>query len=158
MGERSRILNLAERAYRTGAWHGPALLESLDGLTASLAAKRPSRAAHSIWGLVEHVTSWNEIVARRLQGESPEVTPEFDFPRTPAPTAAAWKATLRRLDRSHGRFRAAVAAFPEGRLGRRRPKLDQTWSVLIHGQIQHMVWHAGQIAVLRRSLGRPLAG
>jgi len=123
---------------------------------AALAARRVKRDVHSIWALVEHVASWNEIVAERLSGGSPTVTLELNFPPVTRTTPAAWKATLRRLARSQGRFRRAVARFPIAKLGRRRPKVDHTWSVLIHGQIQHQLYHAGQIAMLRRVLGRPV--
>lgn len=157
MSEMQRALDLIDRAHRGEAWHGPSLLETLDGVTAALAARRPGRSAHSIWELVEHVASWNEIVARRLHGELPEVTPDVNFPPVHKPTPEAWRATRKRLDRSHAQFRAAVEAFPASRLGRNRPGLDQTWALLIHGQCQHVLWHAGQIAQLRRLLGRPLS-
>lgn len=156
MGEKRRILDLLDRAYRAKAWHGPALLETLDGVSAPLASRRRAKGGHTIWELVEHVATWNEVVAKRLRGESPRVTPEYNFPPMPKPSPAAWKRTLRRLARSQSKFRSAVAAFPEAKLGRRRPKVDHTWNVLIHGQIQHQLYHAGQIAMLRRELGRPV--
>ena len=156
MGERRRILDLLDRAYRANAWHGPALLETLDGVNARLASRRPARAAHSIWELVGHIATWNEIVARRIVGETPAVTKATNFPPVEKATPAAWKAARRRLARTQSWFRREVARFPEGKLGRRRPKLNTTWTVLIHGQIQHMLYHAGQIAVLRRALGKPI--
>jgi uncharacterized damage-inducible protein DinB len=157
MSERKRILDLIDRAYRADAWHGPAMLETLDGVNAALAAKRPPRGANSIWQLVEHVASWNDIVARRLAGELPKVPPEFNFPPVPKkPTPAKWKASQRRLARTHARFRKEVARFPVAKLGRRRPKTNQTWNVLIHGQVQHVLYHAGQIAILRRMYGKPV--
>jgi len=156
MAERQRILDLVDRAYRAHAWHGPSMLEAVDGVGAGLAAKKVRRGSHSIWELVEHVASWNEIVAMRLEGGLPQVTPEWNFPPVTKTTPNAWKATKRRLARSQTRFRKAVAAFPVKKLGRRRPRVDQTWSVLIHGQIQHMLYHAGQITLLRRLLGRPV--
>ena|SRR5258708_231601 len=158
MSERTRILDLLDRAHRADAWHGPSLLETLAGVSAPLASKRAFKSGHTIWELVDHVASWNEIVAERVAGKPPVITPERNFPPTPKPTPANWKATLRRLGRSHVKFRKAVAAFPEAKLGRLRPKVKHTWNVLIHGQIQHGLYHAGQIAMLRRALGKPLKG
>ena len=156
MSERQHILDTLDRAYRAKTWCGPALLEALDGVGAKLAARHVKRGVHSIWELVEHLASWNEIVAERLGGTKPVVTPARNFPPVSRTTPAAWKATLRRLARSQGRFRREVARFPVAMLGRRRPKLDQTWSILIHGQIQHQLYHAGQIAMLRRAFGKPV--
>ncbi|MEQ1831406.1 MAG: DinB family protein [Candidatus Eisenbacteria bacterium] len=158
MSEKRRLLDQVDRAYRAHAWCGASLLESLDGLSAVTAAKRPLKHAHSIWEIVEHVASWNEIVAWRLIGETPEVTPELNFPPVTKTTPAAWKATLRRLARTQKKFRAAVEAFPVAMLGRKRPRLNYTWDVLLQGQIQHQLYHAGQIAMLRRGLGKALKG
>jgi len=157
MSERKRILDEIDRAYRTKAWHGPALLEVLDGVGAPLAARHVRRGVHSIWELVEHVASWNEIVAERLAGRAPKVTPERNFPPVTRTTPAAWQAARRRLARSQATLRRAVARFPEAKLGRRRPKVDHTWSVLIYGVIHHQLYHAGQMALLRRALGKPVA-
>ncbi len=157
MGERQRILDLLDRAYKKEAWYGPGLLETLKGVNASLAAKRPPHGAHSIWELVEHVASWNELVAKRLEGQKITYTPEYNFPPVPKnPSPAAWKKSLTRLARTQAHFRREVARFPVAKLGRRRPKPESVWNVLIHGQIQHGVYHAGQIAMLRRMFGKPI--
>lgn len=154
MPEKRRLLDLIDRAWRAKAWHGPALLEVLEGVTPAMAAKRVVKGAHTIWELVDHVAMWNEVVRLRLEGINPSLPPEWNFPATPRPTAAAWRAARRRLAASQARFRAAVAAFPEAKLGRRRPRLDTTWYLLIHGQVQHQLYHAGQIALLKRGMGR----
>jgi len=156
MAEKKRTLELLDRAYRAKAWHGPALLETLDGVDASMAAKRVVKGAHTIWELVDHLGSWNAIVAERLAGKTPQVTPDMNFPRTPSPTAAAWKKSLARLAASQRKFRAAVAKFPESQLGRIRPGTKTSWNVLIHGQMQHQLYHAGQIAMLRRGMGQEI--
>jgi uncharacterized damage-inducible protein DinB len=114
------------------------------------------KGAHTIWELVDHVASWNAIVAERLAGKPPQVTPEMNFPMTPRPTPAVWKKSLARLAASQRKFRAAVARFPEAQLGRIRPGTKLSWNVLIHGQIQHQLYHAGQIAMLRRGMGKPI--
>ena len=121
-----------------------------------MAAKRVVKSAHTIWELVDHLGSWNTIVAARLAGGKPAVTPDLNFPKTPRPTSAAWKKSLARLAASQRRFRAAVAKFPESQLGRIRAGTKSSWNVLIHGQIQHQLYHAGQIALLRRGMGKEI--
>ncbi|MEO5988302.1 MAG: DinB family protein [Candidatus Eisenbacteria bacterium] len=156
MSERTRLIDLADRAYKADAWYGGSLLEILDGVTPAMAAKHPAKSAHSIWELVEHVASWNIIVTQRMQGEMPSVTEEFNFPPVHKPTPAAWKATLKRLAASQALFRREIARFPEAKLGRMRPGVKHTWSVLIYGQVEHCLYHAAQIALLRRALGKPV--
>ena len=156
MSEKKRTLELLDRAYRAKAWHGPALLETLDGVSATMAAKRVVKGAHTIWELVDHLASWNAIVAERLAGRKPQVTPDMNFPKTPRPTPAAWKQSLARLAASQRKFRTAVAKFPVQQLGRIRPGTKTSWNVLIHGQLQHQLYHAGQIAMLRRGMGKEI--
>lgn len=48
-GEVRRIQDQLQRAYEGAAWHGPALQEVLNGVSASAAAARPLPHAHSIW-------------------------------------------------------------------------------------------------------------
>jgi hypothetical protein len=57
MPEKQRLLNLIDRAWRANAWHGPAMLEVLDGITPAMAAKRVAKGAHTIWELVDHVAT-----------------------------------------------------------------------------------------------------
>src|SRR5436190_8286879 len=156
MSEKKRTLELLDRAYRAKAWHGPALLETLDGVSAAMAAKRVVKDAHTIWELVDHLASWNAIVAERLAGRKPQVNPDMNFPKTPRPTPEAWRTSLARLAASQREFRTAVAKFPEPQLGRIRPGTKQSWNVLIHGQMQHQLYHAGQIAMLRRGMGKEI--
>jgi len=157
MSEKRRTLELLDRAYKAKAWHGPALLETLEGVTPAMAAKRVVKGAHTIWELVDHVATWNTIVAARVAGQKPkQVDPSLNFPKTPRATPAAWKKSLARLAASQRRFRAAVAKFPEKDLGRIRAATKQSWNVLIHGQIQHQLYHAGQIALLRRGMGKEI--
>jgi uncharacterized damage-inducible protein DinB len=58
-----------------------------------------------------------------------------------------------------------VAKFPNRSSAHIRPLLrsagdiarnKQTWNLLIHGQIQHQLYHAGQIAMLRRGMGKEI--
>ena len=49
-------------------WHGPALAEVLEGVTAERAAARPIPGAHTIWEIVLHIIAWAEIARARLKG------------------------------------------------------------------------------------------
>src|SRR5512140_1940815 len=86
-----RIAEQHRRAYHGEAWHGPAVFELLDGVTAAKAAERPVADAHTIWELVLHLASWETIVRSRLVGSPIEATPALDWPEPPAkPTNSAW--------------------------------------------------------------------
>src|SRR3989337_1702 len=48
-GEVHRIEDQLQRAFEGGAWHGPSVLEVLEGLTAAKTAARPVPGPHSTW-------------------------------------------------------------------------------------------------------------
>lgn len=53
--ELMRLDEQLRRAFEGDAWHGPSVLEALDGVSASQAAARPLDSVHSIWELVLHL-------------------------------------------------------------------------------------------------------
>jgi len=147
--EIARILDQLDRAYTAQAWHGPAVQEVLAGVSAESARRRPLRAAHTIVEIVLHMAAWKDIVRRRLEGEKFDVTPEMDWPN-PEGGAAAWEGALANLERAHARLRDSLARYDPAKLDE-SPAGGSSAYVLMHGIIQHDLYHAGQIALLRKS-------
>lgn len=148
--EVTRIEDQLKRAFEGNAWHGPAVLEVLEGVTAAQAAAKPVPGAHSIWEIVQHITAWEDTARRRLQGEPAEPTPEEDWPPLGDTGDAAWTAALERLRTGHQGLRRAVAKLSDAKLKEEVAGMDQTHYLLVHGVIQHDLYHAGQIALLRK--------
>jgi len=137
-------------ALRGEAWHGPSWREVLEGVGHAAALAKPIQGAHGIAEIVLHLTAWHEIVRLRLAGESPDVSNEMDWPEVRVPDEEAWQALCRRSMDAGQALEAAVAEFPPDRLHEQRPGLDATWFGLISGQLQHVSYHTGQIALLRK--------
>ena len=155
MREIDRILDQMDRAFSGDAWHGPSLVSLLDGVSAEDASKHAVSGAHSIWELVHHMGAWNSIVQHRLQGETVEVTTERDWPRVWEVSEAAWKRALENLAESHNRLRNVVASLRDDQLDLVDQKTsgpDTSRYVVLHGIIQHDLYHAGQIAILKKAL------
>jgi uncharacterized damage-inducible protein DinB len=150
MTEIERIVDQLDRAWRGPAWHGPSVQEVLEGVDAAAAALRPIPNGHSLWEIAEHIAAWDEIVARRIEGEAVQPTDEQDWPPVRETVDAAWQRTRDRMAANHDRLRAAIATFPEARLDELRPNAG-TWYVLFHGIVQHELYHAGQIGLLKKA-------
>ena len=56
--ETEKIVNQLHRAFVGEAWHGPAVLEILKGVSAEQALARPLDGGHSIWELALHIEAW----------------------------------------------------------------------------------------------------
>jgi uncharacterized damage-inducible protein DinB len=134
------------------------MLSILDGIAAASAARKPIAGAHSIWELVLHVTGWKREVARRLGGAPAGEPAQGDWPPVGEVTEQRWQAALEDLGAAHRELLAAVEALPESRLfeptndPRNRPLgTGVSYYVLLHGAVQHDVYHAGQIAILSKA-------
>lgn len=151
MTEVSRLVDQLERGYRGEAWHGPPLRELLTGVDAATAAARQVSGAHSIWELTAHVTFWIDIARRRLAGEVVALQDGDDWAVIDIRTPFRWRDTLAALDASHERLLAAVRELKPEDLDRIVPAMGYSNYVLLHGVLQHNLYHAGQIALLLRA-------
>lgn len=152
--ESERIADQLKRAFDGEAWHGPALKEALEGVTAEQAVAKPIAGAHSIWELVAHIAGWEGVVARRLNGEAISEPAEGDFPAPPAhPSAAAWGDLLSKVYASHDQLVAHMAALTEADLRKRIADKPYPAWLMAHGAVGHALYHVGQIVMLKRALG-----
>lgn len=153
MSEIRRILDQMDRAFSGDAWHGPALMHVLEGISAEDASKHAVRGAHSIWELVHHIGAWNTIVRHRIEGEAVEVTAERDWPPVWEVSETAWKRALEVLVESRARLRQAVESLSDDQLEQLLPGSSVSRYAALHGLVQHDLYHAGQIAILKKALG-----
>ena len=152
---RTRGEHLADeigRALRGDAWHGPALKELLDGITAEDAIRRPIAGAHTIWELVLHMTSWCNIARRRITGGQVEPSEGEDWPRPGPISETRWADARSALAESHERLREIVAGMSDEDLARSAPQSKRTVAGMLHGLTQHAAYHGGQIGILKKAL------
>ncbi len=151
--EVNRLEEQLRRALEGEAWHGPSVLELLTGLSAAQASSHPIAGAHSIWELVLHITSDYELVLRRLAGNGQGLEAAEAWPACPPSTEENWRQTVQDLERLNKKLRQAVRDFPVERLD--DPLVSEvpyTAYTQFIGVTQHNLYHAGQIALLKRAL------
>jgi uncharacterized damage-inducible protein DinB len=151
VSEGTRIADQLRRAFYGAAWHGPAVVELLEGIDAAKAAASPIPDLHSIWELVLHIRVWDEAGIVRLGGKKCQPTGTDNFPLVPKVTAVAWRKAVADAERTHDRLVKIVAALPESRLRDRCPGKRYDFYHLLHGIAQHELYHAGQIAILKKA-------
>lgn len=158
MKETARVADQVRRTLEGPSWHGPSLLEVLEGVTAVQAAARPIAGWKSIWELVLHAIVWQDAVRAHLAGRWPviKIGGPKDWPAPPRPTGAAWKAAVAKLRRSNAALVKAAHAFPEARLEKPLKEGASSAYIQLHGAAQHNLWHAGEMAALKRAQGLPV--
>lgn len=157
MREVERIADQFRRAFSGDAWHGPSVLRVLEGITASQAAARPIPSAHTIWELVLHIGVWERACKRRLEGDPAQLSDAEDWPAVADASAAAWEQTQRELVENHQQLLDAINKLDDSRLDEPiivDPNIKySTVYVTLHGGVQHDLYHAGQIAMLKKAIG-----
>ena len=153
MSEIKRIMDQLDRGFAGEAWHGPSLMQLLEGINPEDAAEHPIRGAHSIWELANHIAAWKTIVQHRAAGEAvKDVTAEQDWPPPFEVSEAAWTRALEDLRASHARLRGVIERLREEQLAHKAAGEKYSIYFMVHGLIQHDLYHAGQIAVLKKAL------
>ena len=151
MSEISRIAQQLQLAFDGEAWHGPAVFEILSDVDARTAAARPISKAHTIWELTLHVAGWANVINRRLGGEACTLSDADNFPEVKDKSEAAWHKAVETLKQSNQALLKTMSAMPDSRLGDRVPGKNYDVYTMLHGAVQHALYHAGQMAVLKRA-------
>jgi uncharacterized damage-inducible protein DinB len=158
MSEVGRILDQLQRAFDGDAWHGPSLTDALDGVDARQAVLRPIADGHTIAEIVRHVTTWTREITRRLRTGIAQDLEEADWQEVNLANDAEWHSLLDALEAAHeglvSQMKGLTDADLDGLIGDVRDRAQGTGItryVMLHGLVQHHVYHAGQISLLRKA-------
>src|SRR5207247_9136601 len=131
--EVQRILVQLEWACEGNAWHGPSVRELLKGISARQAAAKSVPAGHSIWEIVLHIITWQDVARRRLAGEAiVDLPPELDWPSVPDTSETAWRRAVENLNQSKQQLYEAISQLDDHRLSDPVPGKDYYVYVLVH--------------------------
>ena len=151
MNESERIADQLRRAFDGQAWHGQSVLELLKDVTAEEAVARPVSGRHNIWEIVLHNIVWNVMTSNAVKGEPMKnLTVEEDWPVVKECGEDAWRRTLKNLEDVKAHLVSSISEFKDEHLNDTVPGRSYSYYVLFHGLIQHNLYHAGQIAILKR--------
>ena len=140
--EARRIATQLTRAVNGPAWHGPSLAAAIRGVSPRQAARKPLRGVHSIWEIALHANAWLDIVRQRVEGKPPKVTMAMNWPAVTKKGTREW----RRVGNDMRQSAAGLARTI------RSQKDDKLPYLALHGVVQHTIYHAGQIAILKKGL------
>lgn len=150
------IIDDLVRGYDGDAWHGPPLRKVLEGVRAEGASAHPVSGGHSIREMVAHLAAWEDVVVRRIEERRAIDSPEAgDFPPIDNTGPVAWELALTELDAGHAELLRTVSGLDPLRLQETVPGKDYSIGHMLRGAVQHMAYHAGQIALLRKLVAVP---
>ena len=123
-------------------------------INAKTAAAKPLDDVHCIWELLLHVEAWDRAGLIRLGGKKCQLTGAKNFPPVTSATDAAWREAVTKVRGTHDQLVATVAGLPESRLRDQVPGKRYDFYHMLHGIAQHELYHAGQIAILKKAAKR----
>ena len=158
MRELDRIAEQLQRAYDGDAWYGPSVRAALEGVDARVATERPIPAGHTIYEIVLHMTGWTREVTRRLRAGDARDPEQGDWPSGGAAGHSDWTVVLAALDVANAELVEAIRTLDDtkldDRIGDARDRAvgsGVSRYVTLHGLVQHHVYHAGQISLLKKA-------
>jgi len=150
--EIDRIVDQMERAFEGDAWHGSSTSEILRDISVDQALARPIEGAHSIWEIVVHSSVWQRTVRERLQGQPIVSLPdEVDWPPVSEASPEAWAEAIREFRSEYELLRDEALNWNNKDLSEATEGQRYTVYEMLHGVVQHNLYHAGQIAVLKKA-------
>jgi hypothetical protein len=94
------------------------------------------------------------VVTCRIGGTAMMLTDEQNFPAVTDTSEAAWTQAIENTKKTHHGLIKAVAGFPDSRLAEQVPGKTENYYnfyYMFSGIVQHELYHAGQIALLKKA-------
>ena len=151
MSEKTQLVEELQKIYEGDAWHADNLRKILSDISADKAFAKPIAEAHSIWEIVLHVAAWNDTWVERLSGNLRLEPIDGDFPKIAERDEHAWQKTLQRLKASQENLIEVVRGLDEESFPKQFADRDYSLSSFLHGIVRHIVYHSGQIAILKKA-------
>ena len=149
MDEVKLLYDQIETTFRGKSWHGPNMIQVLEGVSADKARLRPLSERHNIWELVNHMNYWMRAALYGLNGgEVPKPEGVEDWPPVGL-TEEEWRESVADLERTVNAILNALMGFSTINLEENVPEKGYNYRSLLHGVLHHNLYHMGQIAVLR---------
>lgn len=146
------IVDQMERAFEGDAWHGSSMSEILSDVSVVRALAHPIADAHSIWEIVLHTSVWQRTVRERLQGQPIVSLPDdVDWPSVEEGSPAAWAEAVRELRSEYELLREEARNWIRKDLSETTEGQRYTVYEMLHGVVQHNLYHAGQVALLKKA-------
>jgi len=155
MTEIERIARLLKQTFEGRPYYGPSVLDALAGVTLEIALRKPRWSAHNIWELVLHLTAELNYAREVVAGTAgPWVDGITTWPAITETSDQAWLAAIRELKKANRALVRSVNELDDDILNEKPIRTRGPYYLMLHGTIQHNVYHSGQISLLTGQTNR----
>ena len=141
---------MLQNIYEGEAWHGPSIVKALEGINAPLAFKKFQKI-HSIAELTDHMVVWKKFTIERLKGNDRyDVTENINWKKFSTTDEDAWNNIKNDLHLMQEEFINSLDHISDMKLTDLVFNKAYDYYTLLHGVVQHDIYHAGQISLLKK--------
>jgi uncharacterized damage-inducible protein DinB len=134
-------------------WYGRAVFNILGEVDPAIAYKKPGNGAHSLIDILYHMLTWAQFAQTRLLKEDMdiEVFEQMDW-REIDPNVHTWEKGVEQLKKTHQHIIHLLEDKNDEFLKEKVDYREYNYRFMLHGLIQHNIYHLGQIAYIKQLL------
>ena len=131
-------------------WTDVSLADMLKDISAEEAATPTEASPNTIASLLHHITFWNRLMIKRMQGINVLVDEKNGYDMPPIETEEDWQQLQMDNNISAHELAAAIAGFDESLLSESLILGGSTGYKNLQGTVEHVHYHLGQMVILKK--------
>jgi uncharacterized damage-inducible protein DinB len=135
-------------------WYGQPAMKILQNVDPAKVHQKPNENSHSMIELLYHMITWTEFALKRLEKDEEKDMAAFEQLdwRKIDPQEHTWEKGLAQFKVTHDLMIEMLGTKDDEFLSEKVDYRDYNFRFLLHGIIQHDIYHIGQIAYLNKLL------
>jgi uncharacterized damage-inducible protein DinB len=152
------ILLIAEQlneVYEREPWFGRSIKEILSEIDETIVFEKPN-GQHSILELLWHMVTWKEFTLTRLRNDEKPVAyfEKNDWRVLDHSDRTIWQQGLQQFAALHKELIDVIQRQKDEMLSQSTGDRQYDFRKLLYGIVQHDIYHLGQIAYIKKMLGK----
>jgi len=133
-------------------WFGKPVMTLLQEVSPADVYKKPNDNSHSLIELLYHMLNWAEFTLRRIENEDDEDVAIFERQdwRQINPAEHTWEKAVAQFKVTNDLIIEALQSKNDSFLNEKVDYREYSFRFLLNGLIQHNIYHAGQIAYVKK--------
>ena len=156
MSQIRHIRRLLIETYDGTPWHGRSIKSLLSEVSPEIGLKKPDGSSHCIADLIWHMVNWRKFTIDRIRpsGANLETFENNDWRDLDLTNKSTWTDGLNELEKSQHDHIELLDTLDDSILKSPVPEREYNMKILLYGVVQHDIYHAGQIAYIKKLLDK----
>jgi uncharacterized damage-inducible protein DinB len=133
-------------------WYGQSAMKILQDIDPAAVYKKPNQNSHSLIELLYHMNTWAEFTLKRLEKDEEKDMAAFEKLdwRDIDTNEHTWEKGLAQFKVTHDLIIELLATKEDKFLSEKVDYREYNFRFLLHGIVQHDIYHLGQIAYAKK--------